>query len=109
MTGTGCPLCLKYSHRWLRSRSSIATGASPSSSSIPNESESAERLQDAVTTHGFGGPYVSDGSKTLPGVLGAETTTEVFVLDRARTLVYRGAVDDQYGFAYALDAPREAI
>ena len=27
-------------------------------------------------------------------------------MDAARTLVYRGAVDDQYGFAYALDAPR---
>ena len=34
------------------------------------------------------------------------TTTEVFVLDAARTLVYRGAVDDQYGFAYALNEPR---
>jgi len=108
MTGTGCPLCLKYSpslaaiERQYRDRGVAFIFVNP------NESESAERLQDAVKTHGFGGPYVSDGSKTLPGVLGAETTTEVFVLDRARTLVYRGAVDDQYGFAYALDAPRES-
>jgi hypothetical protein len=38
--------------------------------------------------------------------LGAETTTEVLVLDKTRTLIYRGAVDDQYGFGYALDTPR---
>src|SRR5947207_336523 len=37
---------------------------------------------------------------------GATSTTEVFVLDRARTLVYRGAIDDQYGLGYGLDAPR---
>ena len=30
------------------------------------------------------------------------------VLDAARTVVYRGAVDDQYGLGYALDAPRSA-
>jgi hypothetical protein len=34
------------------------------------------------------------------------TTTDVFVLDSRRTVVYRGAVDDQYGLGYSLDAPR---
>jgi mono/diheme cytochrome c family protein len=33
--------------------------------------------------------------------LGATTTTEVFLLDRARTLRYRGAIDDQYGIGYS--------
>ncbi len=33
--------------------------------------------------------------------LSAITTTEVFLLDRARTLRYRGAVDDQYGIGYS--------
>jgi mono/diheme cytochrome c family protein len=41
-------------------------------------------------------------------VLKADSTTDVFVLDAARTLVYRGAVDDQYGFGYALPKPRKA-
>src|SRR5260221_388230 len=31
----------------------------------------------------------------------------VFVLDRARTMVYRGAIDDQYGLGYALSEPRQ--
>ena len=34
------------------------------------------------------------------------TTTEAFVLDGSRTLVYRGAVDDRYGFGYALAEAR---
>lgn len=106
MTGTGCPLCLKYSPSLAAIEKQYRDRGVAFIFVNPNESESGDRLQEAVTTHGFDGPYVSDGSKVLPGVLAAETTTEVFVLDRARTLVYRGAVDDQYGFAYSLDAPR---
>ena len=37
--------------------------------------------------------------------LAATTSTEVFVLDAARTLVYRGAVNDQYGLGYSKEAP----
>jgi hypothetical protein len=37
--------------------------------------------------------------------LGALTTPEVFFLDRARTLRYRGAIDDQYGIGYSKAAP----
>ena len=106
MTGTGCPLCLKYAP----SLASIEQEYREKDVTFvfinPNESEKIQRLRDAIETHGFQGPYVRDGDKKLPGILGAKTTTEVFVLDRARTLVYRGAVDDQYGFAYALSEPR---
>ena len=107
MTGTGCPLCLKYSPSLAEIESQYRDRGVAFIFLNPNESESIVRMQDAIKKHGFIGPYVQDSSKRLPGVLGAKTTTEVFVIDRARTLVYRGAVDDQYGFAYALDQPRE--
>ena len=42
----------------------------------------------------------------LTQTLQAHTSTEVFVLDSSHTLRYRGAVDDQYGFGYALDQPK---
>ncbi|WP_013630090.1 redoxin family protein [Rubinisphaera brasiliensis] len=106
MTGTGCPLCLKYAPSLAAIEKQYRDKGVTFVFINPNESEKSERLREAVETHGFQGPYVSDGQKKLPAVLGAETTTEVFVLDQARTLVYRGAVDDQYGFAYALDEPR---
>ena len=51
---------------------------------------------------GLQGPYVLDASKTtLAARLAAVTTTEVFLLDRAGTLRYRGAIDDQYGIGYS--------
>lgn len=58
-----------------------------------------------AATHQLASPVVHDGADGLAGRLGAETTTEVFVLDAARTLVFRGAVSDQYGLGYSRDAP----
>jgi thiol-disulfide isomerase/thioredoxin len=107
MTGTGCPLCLKYSPSLAAIEREYRDQGVAFVFINPNESEDLERVQDAVNTHRFQGPYVRDGQMSLPRILGAETTTEVFVLDRARTLVYRGAVDDQYGFGYALESPRK--
>lgn len=37
--------------------------------------------------------------------LEASTTSEAFLFDRARTLRYRGAIDDQYGVGYSKPAP----
>ena len=106
LTGTGCPLCLKYAPSLARIEQDYRQRGARFVFINPNESEGVDRLRDAISSHGFQGPYVKDGNKELLRELEAETTTEVFVLDRARTLVYRGAVDDQYGFGYALDAPR---
>ena len=75
----------------------------------PNQSEQLQEIGDAVEAHGFRGPYIQDANRDLTIAMKASTTTEVFVLDRARTLVYRGAVDDQYGFGYALQSPRHAF
>jgi hypothetical protein len=48
-----------------------------------------------------------DSSGTLLQAIGAKSSTDCFVLDAQRTLKYRGAIDDQYGLGYSLDAPRE--
>ena len=55
---------------------------------------------------GFKGHYVADRSHAIAKVIAPRSTTEVLVIDRARTVVYRGAVDDQYGLGYALERPR---
>ncbi len=106
MTGTGCPLCLKYAPSLAKIENKYRDHGVAFIYLNPNASEGLDRLREAVNKHGFAGPYIKDANKQLPAILGAETTTEVFVLDQARTLAYRGAVDDQYGFAYALDSPR---
>lgn len=72
----------------------------------PMRSESREDFHAAMKGHGMGGIWVSDRDQSLTRALGAATTTEVFLFDAARTLVYRGAVDDQYGISYNLETPR---
>lgn len=67
-----------------------------------------EEIRADMTEHGFDAPVVHDTELRLGAALAATTTTEVFVLDGARTLVYRGAIDDQVGRGYALAAPAHA-
>ncbi len=69
-------------------------------------SSNIDEIKRFVSTNGLTGKIARDADKGVAITLGAETTTEVFVLDAARTLVYRGAINDQYGLGYALDAPR---
>jgi thiol-disulfide isomerase/thioredoxin/mono/diheme cytochrome c family protein len=45
-------------------------------------------------------------SDKLAAAVFATSTTEVIVIDPSRTVVYRGAVDDQYGLGYAWDAAK---
>lgn len=48
---------------------------------------------------------IGRGSFAIANALGVKSTGEVFVLDSENRLVYRGAIDDQYGFGYTQDAP----
>jgi thiol-disulfide isomerase/thioredoxin len=60
-------------------------------------------LAQAAKDKGLDGLVTPDTDHALARALHAETTTEVFVIDKARTLQYRGAVDDQYGLGYQKD------
>ena len=71
-------------------------------------SEKPEDIRSQLAAAGVTAPYVHDIEKKLSLALGARTTTEVFLIDPARTLIYRGALDDQYGINYNLDAPKHS-
>lgn len=67
-----------------------------------------QKTEDAakfVSDHKLTSPAASDADGKLSQLLTATTTTEVFLLDSARTLVYRGALNDQYGLGYSKEAP----
>ncbi len=72
----------------------------------PTASDSPEVIRGAVKQHGLKGAVMHDKDLAIAAALKATSTTEVFVMDAAATLIYRGAVDDQYGLGYANDAPR---
>ncbi|MEP6671111.1 MAG: redoxin family protein [Chthoniobacter sp.] len=64
-----------------------------------------DELHKFITAFGLKSPVVTDSAQAAQRALAATTSTEVFVLDAARTLVYRGAINDQYGLGYSKDAP----
>jgi thiol-disulfide isomerase/thioredoxin/mono/diheme cytochrome c family protein len=71
------------------------------------EAESESDMRRQAREQGWEGPYLADRDRSVSGALDARTTTEVFVIDASRTLLYRGAVDDQYGIGTSLPEPRQ--
>lgn len=61
-------------------------------------------LEDAKRLH-TGGVLVGKGSFLLGDELQVASTGDSFLLDADNKLVYRGAIDDQYGFGYTRDTP----
>ncbi|OWY71840.1 hypothetical protein B7486_09270 [cyanobacterium TDX16] len=108
MTSTDCPLAVRYSPRLAGIEDEYAKRGIAFVYVNCVDAESAKGMVDAVREQGFDGPYVADRRHDIQHALFARTTTEVFVLDAARVLVYRGAIDDQFGVGRALDRVRHA-
>ena len=70
-------------------------------------SDPPESLAALAREHALDGCITADAAHDLLKALRAESTTEVFLIDRALTLHYRGAVDDQYGLGYQKAAPTQ--
>lgn len=98
-TTTTCPVCKKFAPALQRLEKEWAAKGVRFLFVNPTKTDNPEG-------HGFSGRYVHDTGGALTAALGPTSTAEVFVLDAARTVQYRGAVSDQYGLGYALDAPR---
>ncbi len=98
-TNTTCPLCKKYTPTLQRLEKEYAAKGVTFLFVNPMKTDKP----DATT---FTGRYIHDTEGVLTAAFGASSTTEVFVLDSARTVQYRGAVDDQYGLGYAIEKPR---
>lgn len=107
MTSTSCPLSRKY----LPSLGELVRDYSDKGvtfiavNCVPVDK--AEDQPTAAAVLGDQAVYVHDTDENLSRHVGAVTTTDVIVLDQARTIVYHGAIDDQYGIGYSLDAPRQ--
>lgn len=69
------------------------------------KSDQTDAAKKLATEAGLAGSYIEDKTGKLAQAFSLQTTAEVIVLDAARTSVYRGAVDDQYGIGYTKDKP----
>lgn len=105
MTSTSCPLSKKY----LPTLVSMASEAGDSVAwvivnTIATDDPDAMRIAaDRFDGHAI---YGHDPNGEFAANLGAEATTDVIVINRWRTAVYHGAIDDQYGFGYTKAKPQ---
>jgi hypothetical protein len=100
----GCPVSKRYGPKLARLEQEFASRGVAFLYANQSAHDSLEEMRAEVVQYGFAGRYVHDPSHVLGLALAAETTTEVFLLDRQRTLLYRGAIDDQYGRGIVLPA-----
>jgi mono/diheme cytochrome c family protein/thiol-disulfide isomerase/thioredoxin len=105
MTSTSCPLSRKYLPTLVELAASapkdvrfVLVNATPT--------DDPDAMREAASRFKSGVTYVHDRDGQLARAVGATTTTDVVVIDTRRTVEYHGAIDDQYGFGYSLDAPR---
>jgi mono/diheme cytochrome c family protein len=100
MRDGGCPVAQRYGPAIARIEAEFADRGVAFVHLNVNASESAADMRADAERFGLAGAYVRDPDWRVARVLQPATTTEVFVIDRAGTLRYRGAVDDQYGLGY---------
>ena len=105
-TSSSCPVSKKYAPALARMEADYAAKNVRFIFVDAVASDTVKDLKAMAVAQGWKGPVVRDTGGTMQKALGARVTTEVFVLDAARTLVYRGAVSDQYGLGYARDDAR---
>ncbi len=103
---SSCPVSKKYAPTLAAISQKLASQNAKLLLVAPVATDTPAELRAAMKSAGLAGPCALDPKGTLAAALGAMSTTDSFLLDGARTLIYRGAIDDQYGLGYALDSPR---
>ncbi len=103
--GASCPLSNKFAPELARLAKEYGSQHVAFVFVSPVAGEQVEDVRKFAATYGLTSPVVAAAPAEWVNALQPKTTTEVFVVDAARTLVYRGAVNDQYGLGYSKDAP----
>lgn len=109
LTSLRCPLTRLYAaHLRERLEPALAKGVRVLVlDSLPQDGESD--LRELAAGQGWTWPVARDPEGRWTRALRAERTTDVFLVDSAGALRYRGALDDQYGLGYRLPAPRQRL
>ncbi len=105
MTSATCPVSKKYLHSLAKLETHLREQNIALLLVNPFASETADEIKAQLTEAKITATYCHDQEKAFATALNAQTTTEVFLIDSKRTLIYRGALDDQYGIDYSHDAP----
>ncbi len=106
MTSTSCPLSKKYLPTLVELAKTYSARDVAFVLVNTVETDKAIDMQSALESLGSNAIYAADTDGKVARAVQAKSTTDVIVLDSARTVFYHGAIDDQYGFGYAIDAPK---
>lgn len=77
--------------------------------------DSLEAMKNHAKTMGYTFPYLIDQNSVLANAFGAKTTPHVFLFNKNKKLVYKGAIDDNYrdisqvNKTYLLDAIEQMV
>ncbi len=104
VTNTTCPLCRKYAPKLVELEKMYASRGVKFLYVNPTSQSDTQAMTQMIDSVGFQGTYVIDPQNALIEILDAHTTTETYLVSKAGQIVYRGAVDDQFGIGYAKDA-----
>lgn len=109
VTSSTCPLSKKYLPTVAALEKDYAAKGVAFVLVCAVNTDKPDEMTKLAADAGVKAPILHDADGTLCKQLGAVSTTDVFVLDAARTVKYRGAIDDQYGLGYSTDAPKNTF
>jgi len=101
MRTSECPVSRRYGHRLAEMEKAYGDRGVQFVYLDISEQDSKEDVLADIETFGFEGPFILDHDRDVGSALQASVSSEVFVIDRAHTLRYRGAVDDQHGITFS--------
>lgn len=99
-SGIGCPLVNLYAPKLERISNDYAHQGVRFFWVNSNSQDTVEELGEEVEKFGISFPAVKDEGNKIADLLGAERTTEVFVIDKQRAIRYQGRIDTQYGIGW---------
>ena len=108
-TNTTCPICQKYGPTLAKLEEKLAIRGIEMLFVNPTGNDKTEDMAAFRADHKLKGPYIHDRDGIIAKTFGTKSTAEVFLLDQQRTVVYRGAIDDQYGLGYTHDSPKRTF
>ena len=114
-TSNSCPFVVMWEDRYklleVKCRNSnIGMVYINSNQAKRNGDDSVEKMKNHSKEMGYTFPYLIDKNSEIANAFGAKTTPHIFLFNNEKTLVYKGAIDDNYKSAndvtenYLLDA-----
>ena len=103
--GTQCPLNNAYLPRLAELHAAYSAKGVTFLALNSNRHDSARRVAEHAREHKLPFPVLKDAGNVIADRFRAERTPEAFVLDGSGTVLYRGRIDDQFGYRHRAAAP----